>query len=91
MDKYNHWIAKIFGKLNRSNSYAVTFGQTAYYSVSEEEVLKSPKWIKHENRHKEQYAEYGFFKFLVKYIYYSIRYGYEDNPFEIDARKAEEK
>jgi hypothetical protein len=89
MNKYNSKIAKVFGFVNGQKRYAVTFGQTAYYSVSKEEVLKSPNWIKHENRHKEQYAKEGVLKFAVKYIWYSIRYGYKANPYEIDARQAE--
>jgi hypothetical protein len=91
MDKYNSRIAKIFGFFNRSKRFAVTFGQTAYYSVSKEEVDKSPKWRKHEDRHKEQWKEEGRIKFLFKYIWYSITKGYQNNPYEIDARNAENK
>ena len=90
MDKYNHWFAKLLGKLNGSTRYAVTIGQTAYYSVSKEEVEESPKWIRHENEHKRQYAREGIPKFLVKYFYYQVRYGYHMNPYEVGARQAEE-
>ena len=90
-DKYNSLIGKLFGLVNGKKRYAVTFGQTTYYSVSEEAVNQSATWRLHENWHKEQYAKEGFFTFLVKYIYYSIRYGYHNNPFEVEAReKAEE-
>jgi len=91
MDKYSHWLAKVLGKLNRSKRYAVTIGQTAYYSVSKEDVKKSPEWIRHEDEHKRQYAREGILKFLIKYFYYSIRYGYHNNPYEVDARKAERR
>ena len=29
-----------------------------------------------------------YVKFTVKYLYYLARYGYRQNPYEIDARKA---
>jgi hypothetical protein len=86
-DKYNHWFAKLLAKINKSKGYAITFGQTAYYSVSKERVEADPKWIAHENQHKKQYKDEGFIKFIIKYLYYSIRYGYKDNPYEVEARK----
>jgi len=87
-DVYNSKIAKLFGFFNHSKRWAITFGQTAYYSVSKEEVEKNPGWMVHENKHKEQYKRYGFFGFLIRYIIYSIRYGY-DNPLEIEAFQAQ--
>ena len=42
---------------------------------------------KHEEVHMEQFERYGWFLFVIKYIYYSIRYGYWDNPFEVEARE----
>lgn len=43
----------------------------------------------HEARHIEQVKENGRIKFIFKYLYYNIRYGYKNNPFEVDARKNE--
>ena len=42
----------------------------------------------HEARHIFQINQDGRFKFAVKYLYYTIKYGYRNNPYEIDARKA---
>jgi len=89
-DRYDSVIGKIFGFFNGSKRYAVTFGQTTFYSVPKEEVEMSPSWIVHENKHKEQYKRDGFFNFLFKYIYYQFKYGYKDNPYEVEARKAAE-
>lgn len=53
-----------------------------------------PKWecnknlVRHEKKHLEQYVRYGIVGFLPVYIYYSIRFGYWNNPFEKEARKA---
>ena len=90
MDKYENWLAKLFGKINGAKRYAVTTSKnTARYSVSKADVLLNPEWIKHQNMHKAQYLRYGWFGFMWRYIYYNIRYGYFDNPLEIEARKAE--
>ena len=42
----------------------------------------------HEARHVFQINRDGYLKFTVKYLYYLARYGYRNNPYEIDARKA---
>ena len=85
MDKYNCWWPHL---LNWSfmRYYAVTIGQTAYYTCPPERVSLS--WHRHEDKHKEQYARMGIAKFLVTYIYYHLRYGYANNPLENEARQA---
>ena len=47
------------------------------------------KLYKHEKMHIEQVKRDGRFKFIIKYLYYTIRYGYKNNPYEIEAREAE--
>ncbi len=44
--------------------------------------------IRHEMCHREQYKRMGVFKFYALYLWYSMRYGYWNNPMEIEARKA---
>ena len=47
-------------------------------------------WLrKHEEKHLEQMAREGKLRFLLKYTWYLIRYGYLDNPYEQEARAAE--
>lgn len=41
----------------------------------------------HEEVHMDQYEKHGTVKFIVLYVWYSIRYGYRNNPFEIEARE----
>jgi hypothetical protein len=43
----------------------------------------------HELCHVEQVKRLGSVKFFVLYLLYSIRYGYVNNPFEVEARSAE--
>ena len=84
-DVYESKIAKVFGFFNGSKRWAVTFGQTAYYSVPEEGV--NVLWRAHEDAHKVQYAREGFIKYIIKYVWYMARYGYKNNPFEVEARQ----
>jgi hypothetical protein len=42
---------------------------------------------RHELVHIEQVKRHGWIKFYFLYLVYSIRYGYRNNPFEIEAYK----
>ena len=44
---------------------------------------------RHERKHWEQYQRLGTVRFLLTYAWFTLRYGYRDNPFEIEARRAE--
>lgn len=48
----------------------------------------SESLYKHESCHIEQVKRDGRLKFICKYLYYNIKYGYYNNPYEIEARKA---
>ena len=37
----------------------------------------------------EQFRRYGFFRFLWLYLRESLRHGYEENKYELEARAAE--
>lgn len=41
--------------------------------------------IRHELVHWEQYNRYGVVGFYLLYLYYTIKYGYWENPMEIEA------
>jgi hypothetical protein len=40
--------------------------------------------------HWEQYQRMGVIGFYVTYLWYNIRYGYWNNPMEVEARKKSE-
>ena len=61
---------------------AVTLGRHVFFRSS----TPSERLIRHEAVHVGQYQREGVVKFLVKYLYYSARYGYEQNPYEVEAR-----
>lgn len=64
-----------------------SFWGTIYFMT--EDDFKNVRLVKHEMKHVEQMEKEGIFKFLVKYNYYWFKYGYKNNPYEIEAREAE--
>jgi len=66
------------------NSVAITIGQTIYlHNVSAETFRNDTKWLTHELEHVKQFRRYGFFNFIFRYLWESIRKGYYNNKFEI--------
>jgi len=45
--------------------------------------------LRHEMAHWKQYRELGLFRFAYYYATLSLKYGYKNNPMEIEAREAE--
>jgi len=69
---------------------AMVFGKTIHlYNTSREEFLKNEKWVCHELAHIKQYAKYGCIQFLFMYLLESLRNGYRNNRFELEARSKE--
>ena len=46
--------------------------------------------IKHESKHLEQMKRDSKLLYLFKYIFWLLRYGYKMNPYEVEARAAEQ-
>ena len=49
----------------------------------------STKMQKHEEQHIKQIEKEGSWKFVFKYLFYLLKYGYTNNPYEVEARQAE--
>ena len=49
----------------------------------------SHRLLRHEACHLEQIDRDGRIWFCVRYVAWLIRYGYRNNPYEIEARRAE--
>lgn len=45
--------------------------------------------IRHERMHLEQMRRDGKARFMLRYTWWLLRYGYQDNPYEVEARAAE--
>lgn len=89
--KENSWLAGLAARKMKVDSVALVVGRTIHlYKISSEAFSKSPGWVRHELKHVEQFKRFGFVRFLLLYSWYSFKYGYYNNPFEIEAREAEE-
>lgn len=86
MDRYNSRLAKLVAKLAGWRQAGITLGQTTYYSVSSEVVDADHSWRSHENWHKVQWRRDGRLKFACLYLWYTLRHGYQNNPYEVEAR-----
>ncbi len=71
---------------------AMVFGSTIYlWKIKKDSFLNDKKHFAHELCHVQQFKRYGFFRFLAMYLLESLRKGYYNNRFEIEARAAEEQ
>lgn len=50
---------------------------------------KDQKLLAHEKYHLHQMARDGKIVFMLRYTWWLVRYGYWNNPYEIEARKNE--
>ncbi|MEP6712639.1 MAG: DUF4157 domain-containing protein [Ferruginibacter sp.] len=88
----NSWLAAIAARKLKTGKVAMVLGRTIHlHNTSAKDFLQDRSWLKHELCHIEQFRRFGFFMFLIKYLYQSIRHGYYYNKYEIEAREAENK
>lgn len=89
--KENSWLAKIAAFKLGTKSVAMVLGKTIHlHNTTREQFLQDEKWVKHELCHIRQFKQHGYFGFVLKYLWESIRKGYYNNRFEIEARQAED-
>lgn len=89
--KENSWVAKIAAWKLKSHSVAIVFGSTIHlWNSSKAEFLQNEKWVKHELCHIRQYRQHGYIGFIIKYLIESLKKGYYNNKFEVEAREAED-
>lgn len=88
--KENSWIAELAARKLKSARVAIVIGKTIHlFNVSKENFLKDEKWVKHEMCHVKQFEKYGYFNFVIKYLWQSWMHGYYKNKYEVEAREAE--
>ena len=79
-------MPKIFVPFFPKKFLAITVtGNLSWYR--NQEILDRDDVKTHESVHHDQIKEHGWFKFMFLYFYYSLKFGYDDNPFEIEAYK----
>jgi hypothetical protein len=81
------WLPVIAGKLSgmRAPAAAVTLGRTI---IVHPNVRLTDRLLRHELAHVRQWQEHPI-TFPVRYAMNHIRYGYDANPYEVEARAAE--
>ena len=88
--KENSWVAKIAAKKLGANSVAIVLGKTIHlYGATKQIFLADERWLKHELCHISQFKKQGNLAFVVKYLWESLRVGYYNNKYEVEARNAE--
>lgn len=88
--KENSWIARIAARKLKCSRVALTLGQTIHlHNTPRSEFLKDQDWVCHELKHVEQFRRYGLITFTFRYVVESVRRGYYNNRWEVEARQAE--
>lgn len=86
----NSFRAKIAAYNLKADKVAIVFGHTIHlHGTTAEDFLANEAWVKHELCHIRQYKQYGFVGFIFRYLMESMRSGYYNNRFEVEARAAE--
>jgi hypothetical protein len=85
----NSPFARIARLVLRSRNVAMVLGKTIHLSgVKQETFLKDSNWVAHELCHIRQFQEHGYVRFLWLYLRESMRVGYYNNKYEVEARIA---
>lgn len=88
--KENSLIARLAAYKLGVDNVAIVFGATIHlYNTSATDFIKNKSWLCHELKHVEQYRQYGMVSFLWLYLVSSLKHGYKQNRFEVEAREAE--
>lgn len=83
-------LARIAAARLKTPDVAVVIGRTIFlHGANKQELTNNTCWLLHELTHIEQYKRMGILPFLCRYTWYSIKYGYYNNPLEKEARENE--
>lgn len=75
------WYMNLFGFKGLFTPWKQIYVKAGYEDV---------EWLlRHERKHLEQLERDGWWMFHLKYFYWTLRYGYWNNPYEFEARIAE--
>ena len=75
------WYMRLCGFYGWASLWDVAYVRPGYERV--------PRLKLHEFTHLEQMRSEGKLTYMVKYAWYTLRYGYKNNPYELEARAAE--
>lgn len=85
-------IAIIAAKFLYEKRMAVVLGNTIHlWNTTKHDFISNQKWLQHELVHVRQFKDHGFAKFLLLYLLESVKHGYHNNKFEIEAQEEQNK
>lgn len=88
--KENSLLARVAAFKLKTKRCAIVINQTIHlHNTTRTEFIANRKWLLHELMHIEQYQRYGTLRFIILYLYETMRKGYRNNRFEVEAREAE--
>jgi len=88
--KEKSWVARVAAAKLKADKVAIVFGNTIHlHNTSRSEFLNDKKWVCHELKHVQQYQQNGFVGFITQYLFDSVKNGYTNNKFEVEARNNE--
>ena len=70
--------------LRRTGFHGVALAPWGIYILPEH--LTNPNLIRHEQVHWQQWLRMGTLRYYTTYLWYTVRYGYRNNPMEVEAR-----
>lgn len=89
--KESSLLARMAAYKLKTKQCAIVVNRTIYlHNTTREEFTANRKWLLHELKHVEQYQRYGVVRFILLYLYETIKKGYRNNKFEVEAREAED-
>ncbi len=84
----NSPYAVIAARVLGASAVAMVLGRTIHlHGVTRMQFLADRLWVRHELVHILQFRRLGFMHFILLYAWWSLIYGYENNPLEREARE----
>lgn len=88
--KENSIWAKMAAKKLGAKNMAMVLGSTVHlWGATANQFLQNKAWCRHELMHIKQYQRYGFFGFIFRYLWQTLKVGYAHCGLECEARNAE--
>ena len=84
----NSPYAAVAARVLGARSVAMVLGRCIHlHGATRTQFLTDRLWLRHELVHILQFRRLGFLRFMILYAWWSIIYGYENNPLEREARE----
>lgn len=84
-------VAWVASKVLAEKQVAIVVGNKIHlWNTSKTLFLNNRSWVLHELAHVHQYRRHGVLNFIFLYITESVKSGYYNNRFEVEARQSED-